>query len=243
MSPATIVETILAIVIGLVVLAAAIWSLRKVAALLPMGRRRRARLVRLLPLLEVALAVATILAIAAFILAAQPTALTAVVVALAAVLLGASWFAVRDSVTGAVLRAEDAYQVGQWLRVDAVDGRVRTVGARTIELEREDGTRVRIPYTRLAAALLIRAGGTEDPSGHTFTVDLPPALAPVRILPVIRSAARNCFFVSATRDPEVHVSSSADGHRYDVTVFTLDRTFLPEIESAVRERIAEEGPT
>jgi small-conductance mechanosensitive channel len=243
MSATTIVETILAVVIGLVVLAAAIWSLRKVAALLPMGRRRRARFARLLPLLEVALALAAILAIAAFTLAAQPTALTVVVVALAAVLLGASWFAVRDAVTGAVLRVEDAYQVGQWLRVDAVDGRVRNVGARTLELEREDGTRVRIPYTRLAAALLIRAGGTEDPSGHTFTVELPPALAPVHILPVIRSAARNCFFVSATRDPEVHVISSADGHRYDVTVFTLDRTFLPEIESAVRERIAEEGPT
>lgn len=243
MSTTAILETALAVVIGLAGLATAIWALRRVATLLPMGRRRRARFVRFIPLLEVALAVAAILAIAAFILAAQPTALTLVVVALGAVLLGASWFAVRDAVTGAVLRAEDAYQVGQWLRVDAVDGRVRNVGARTLELERDDGTRVRIPYTRLAAALLIRAGGTEDPSGHTFTIELPPALAPVRILPVIRSAARNCFFVSATRDPEVHVTSGADGHRYDVTVFTLDRTFLPEIESAVRQRIVEEGQT
>jgi small-conductance mechanosensitive channel len=240
MSPAQILETVLALAVGLLVLAAAVWALRYLATLLPMGRRRRARFGRLVPLLEVVLAVAAILAIAAFILAARPTALGGVVVGLVAVLLGASWFAVRDVVTGAVLRAEDAYEPGQWLRVDHVDGRVRTVGARTLELEREDGTRVRIPYTRLAGALLVRAGGTEDPSGHTFTVELPPEMAPVHILPIIRSAARNCFFVSATRDPQIHVTSGPDGHRYDVTVFTLDRTFLPEVESAVRRRIAEE---
>lgn len=48
---------------------------------------------------------------------------------------------------------------------------------------------------------------------------------------------RNCFFVSATREPHVHVTSGPVGHRYEVTVFTMDRTFVPEIEAAVRPRL------
>jgi small-conductance mechanosensitive channel len=228
------------LVLGVVGLAlvAAIWVVRHAGALLP--ARRQARYRQMTPLLEVGIAAIAILAAAALLLDARPTALTAVFVALLALLLGAGWFAIRDLVTGAVLRAEEVYEPGQWIRVDAVEGRIRTMGTRTLEIEREDGTRVRIPYTRIAGAQLIRAGRTEDPSGHTFAVELPPHMGPVRILPVIRAAALNCFFVSATREPQIHVTSGPAGHRYDVTVFTLDRAFLPEVEAAVRRRIDQE---
>jgi small-conductance mechanosensitive channel len=241
MNPAVVLEIAFVVsVVGLTLLVA-MWALRRAGALLP--PRHRSRYCRFTPLLGVGLASAAILTVAALLLDASPTAVTAASVALLALLLGATWFAMRDLVTGAVLRAEEAFEPGHWIRVHDVDGRIREVGVRTLEIEREDGTRVRIPYTALAAAHVIRAARTEDPTGHTFTVELPPELAPVRILPVIRSAARNCFFVSATRDPQVHVTSGATGHRYDVTVFTLDRTFLPEVEAAVRRRIEQERVT
>ncbi|HUG40590.1 MAG TPA: mechanosensitive ion channel domain-containing protein [Longimicrobiales bacterium] len=235
MNPAAVLEIALVVAVVGAALFAAVWTLRRAGALLPLRRRGRYR--RLVPLLELGLAAAAILTAAALLLDSRPTALAAVSVALLALVLGAAWFAIRDLVTGAVLRAEEVYEPGQWIRVDDVDGRIREVGARTLEIEREDGTRVRIPYTGIAGAHLVRAARTEDPTGHTFTVALPPGLGPVRMLPVIRAAARNCFFVSATRDPQVHVTSGPAGHRYDITVFTLDRTFLPEVESAVRRRI------
>jgi small-conductance mechanosensitive channel len=237
-SPIVAFEVVLVVALATAVLLAAIWVLRRAGALLP--PRRRARYRRALPILEIAFGATAILVTATVLLDARPTTLTGVVVAVTALLLGAGWFAIRDLIAGAVLRAEDAYEPGQWIRVDATDGRIRDVGLRTLEIEREDGTRVRIPYTRIAAMPLIRAGRAEDPSGHTFTIELPVELGPIRMLPVIRAAARNCFFVSATREPQVHVTSGPAGHRYDVTVFTLDRTFVPEVEAAVRKRVDRE---
>ena len=238
MTPTPLLEIAIVLAVAAATLIAIVWVLRRVGALLPL--RRRSAYHRLVPLLEVGLAAIAILAAAVVLLGARANALTAVSVVLLALLLGAAWFAIRDLVTGAVLRAEEVYEAGQWIRVDDVDGRIRSVGARTLEIEREDGTRIRIPYTSIARARLVRAPRTEDPTGHTFSVELPPRLGPVRMLPVIRAAARNCFFVSATRDPQIHVTSGPAGHRYDVTVFTLDRTFLPEVEAAVRRRIERE---
>lgn len=238
MTAAAAFEIALVLAVVGVALAAALWALRRAGALLSPRRRRPYR--RLMPVLEVAVGTAAILTAAVLLLDARPAAFTAVFVAVLALLIAAAWFAIRDFVTGVVLRAEETYEPGEWIRVDDVDGRIRKVGAHSVEIEREDGTRVRIPYTGIAAAKLIRAARSEDPTGHTFTVELPPDLAPVRMLPVIRAAARNCFFVSATRDPQVHVKSGPDGHRYDVTIFTLDRAFLPEVEAAVRRRIAQE---
>lgn len=235
MTATTVLEIFLVVTVVGAALAGAVWALRRAGAILPTRHRTRYR--RLVPLLEVGLGAAAILTAAALLLDSRPTALTAVAVAVLVLLIGAAWFAIRDLVTGAVLRAEEAFETGQRIRVDDVDGRIRDVGARTLEIEREDGTRVRIPYTGMAAAHLVRVARTEDPTGHTFTVQMPPEMGPARMVPLIRAAARNCFFVSATRDPQVHVASGPDGHRYDITVFTLDRSFLPEVEAAVRTRI------
>lgn len=237
MTPRAVLEMVLIIAVVGVALAAALWAVRRAGAFLPLRRSRRLRFGRLVPLLEVGLAAAAVVAVAALILEARPAAFAVVAGAVAALLVAAAWFAVRDVVAGALLRAEDAYEPGQWIRVGDVEGRIRNVGTRTVDIEREDGARVRIPYTRLAGAPLIRAGRTEDASSHTFTVELPADRPPVRVLPAIRAAARNCFFVSATREPHIHVTTGAEAHRYEVTVFTLDRIFVPDIEAAVRRSL------
>jgi small-conductance mechanosensitive channel len=234
MTVLTALEFLLAVVgMGLVVLAT-VWMLRRASTLL--AGRRRAGYRRVLPLVEVIL-VAGALIVVAGLLGAQPGEFAAVVVAVVALLVGTSWFALRDVVAGAVLRTEDAFETGQWIRAEGVEGRIREVGVRTLEVEREDGTRVRLPYSRVASSPLVRAGRAEDPAGHTFSITLPLELGPARMTPVIRAAARNSFYVSATRPPQVHATSGPDGHRYDVTVFTLDRAFLPEVEGTVRRRV------
>lgn len=35
------------------------------------------------------------------------------------------------------------------------------------------------------------------------------------------------------RTGHIHVTTGSDAHRYEVTVFTLDRIFVPDIEAAV----------
>lgn len=236
MSLIAIIEAVAAIAVASAILVAAVWTLRRAGAFLP-RRHRRARFARIVPLLEVGLVAVAIMAVGAVLLDTRPDAFTLLLAALAAVLVGASWFAVRDVIAGAVLRAEDPYEPGQWVRVDDVEGRIRSVGVRTIELDRDDGATVRIPYARITSAFLVRAGRSEESGSHTFALELPPELPPIRALPIIRAAARNCFFVSATREPYVHVTSGPVGHRYEVTVFTMDRTFVPEIEAAVRRRL------
>jgi small-conductance mechanosensitive channel len=237
MSVLAALEFLVAVAGVAAVVLAGIWALRRGSSL--MGGRRRTKYQRALPLVEVILVAGAVVVVAGLI-GVGPATFTAVFVVVLALLVGAGWFALRDAVAGAVLRTEDAFEAGQWIRAGDVEGRVREVGIRAIDVEREDGTRVRIPYSSMARAPLVRAGRAEDPTGHTFSVALPRELGPVRMIPVIRAAARNCFYVSATRPPQIHVTSGADGHRYDVTVFTLDRTFLPEVEAAVRRRIEAE---
>lgn len=217
------------------VVAALSWILRRGIALLPL--RRQATLERARPALEVLLAVLALAWIASVVFAVQPRALLAGLAALLAILVAAGWFAVRDVISGAVLRAENVYEVGQWLRVAGMEGRIRQIGVRSIEIESDDGSRTRLPYSQLVRAPLARSGRGEGTKAHTFTVTVPPSMPAAGVVAELRAATLSSFFASATRDPQIRHLPDSDGRTFELTVYAPDATFLPEVEAAVRRRL------
>jgi small-conductance mechanosensitive channel len=231
-----------AIVLGAGALAAAaIWLLRRAAALLPADRSRRRSLRRALPLAEVAIVLAALAWIAVLAAGAQPGLATGALLGVIAVALAAAWFAIRDLVAGAVLRAENLFETGEWVRSGALEGRVERVGTRSLDIEAEDGSRVRIPWSVLAAAPLARAVRADAVHSHRFTVQLDGDVPPLAAAERIRRAALESHYASATREPHVRHRTDVQEHDagpvFEVTVYSPERRFFPEIEREVRERL------
>jgi hypothetical protein len=117
---------------------------------------------------------------------------------------------VRDVVSGAILRAEEAFETG-------------------------DGRRVRVPWRAVAAGPVERTGRAEPVAARTLTVELGARGSAADDRARLRAAALASFCASPVREPVVRRLNERDGRRaFEVTVYATDAVFLPEIERAVR---------
>lgn len=232
--------------VGAAVLVLVFWLARRGVALVPLSRARRRALSRLFPPLGLGIVAAGLGWIALTAVDGRPLLAGALLATLVAALVGGGWFALQDAIAGVVLRAEAGYEPGEWIQAGGVEGRIQRVGLRSLELETEAGQHVRVPYSRIAGGLQARTGSDGVGGAHTFTLVVPRDRATLEAAAEIRLAALNCFFASATREPHIRLNDEgaagdASGVAFEVTVYSPDRSFLPEIERVVRRRFERQG--
>lgn len=148
----------------------------------------------------------------------------------------ASWFAIRDVVGGAILRAEDLYSVGEWLRVGDAAGRVHSVGARSLELELRDGKRLRVPYSLMAASPIAKSEPFGTATAHSFTISAPRSVMVSELKSHIERAALLSMWASTVRIPRVETATASSEHvELEVTVYAIHPDYDLAVENCVRE--------
>lgn len=145
--------------------------------------------------------------------------------------LAGGWRTFRDYLSGVVLRSEGSWRVGDRVRVGEVEGVVLRLGYRTVELQRQDGDIVFVPYANLSSDLLVRRHAEGDVVRHTFTVPCPDHLGSAQLVHRVREAALMHHWSSPGHDPGVQVAP--DGS-LRVTIHALSEERVPQVEAAVR---------
>ncbi len=225
-----------AVVGGLLVVGA--WVYRTLLAFLPMARARREALHRASPVLGTAAGLFYALYVTRTLLESYegyedyvPMALAVIVAAFVL----ASWFAIRDVINGMFLKAGRIATEGDHVRVGDVQGRVETMGLRTMTIETSAGDEAILPYSSIARDSIMRTPVTENSALHTFRLDLPRGLTLADAKARIRHAALRSHWSSLTRDPEIAL---AENNTLEVSIYALDADHGPDIEMAVRESVA-----
>jgi small-conductance mechanosensitive channel len=198
----------------------------------------RARLDRILPVAE--MVVGLVFLLWAFSLFAdEESGLTwwmAGAVALG--LLVAGWFAIRDVVSGIVLRSENSFKPGQWIQTEQAEGFVMNLGYRTMEIETETGLQIKLPYSQLTRRVLATADRTKTAYAHTFFLELPDTSSVAELTSLMRVAALTAFWSSPQRDPYIHYVEQKEGaHRFEVTVFSMNEAYTTDLERSVRRQV------
>ena len=137
-----------------------VWGLLRAARfaidVVPLAPPRREQLRRAHPLLSGAAAVFYLLLSAAFFFDKYPAHFPIAVAVILGVSIAASWFALRDVVSGIFLKAGRVCRVGDYVRIGEVQGRVERMGQRVLVVETARGEEAIIPYSRVARAELLR---------------------------------------------------------------------------------------
>jgi len=148
-----------------------------------------------------------------------------------------SWFAIRDFINGVVIRSGLLIRVGDHIRIsDAVSGRLRRLGYRTLAIDTDDGKEAIIPYSLLSRQSIVRTPVVDGVCRHAFKVAVEPTIGVVDTISTIRTAALTHHWASLARDPVVEVSGDT---MCSVTVFALTNERSIEIEEAIRGALAE----
>ncbi len=200
----------------------------------PMSAHRRESAQRAVPVLEVLVWLLFLITAIAWLLQDFPLLRLGAIGVLALAFVGALWFWIRDYLSGLVLRGEGSLHLGSRLRVGTLDGVVREMGARSLELELAHGERVVMGYRVVREASIVRLQTSPLAGATTFAVDVPPGTS---LAAAHRAAAR-----AAMLQPWVPPASTPRTTRSEgglqVTVRTLGPGREAEVEAAVRAAVA-----
>lgn len=220
------------------VLAAVALLVRRVDRYLPSRRARRVTQRWIVPPIELLAAAAAIGWILGRLLEGR-SAWSGLAYTLA--VLAVAWTAraaAEDFVAGAILRMEGNIERGRRLDTTGVHGRVASLGFRSVEIEADDGSTVRVPWRTVARKpVRVGAGGSAVRS-HSFTITVPRTRPIERVLEEIPSAALLSPWASTTRPPEVQLQGETDtSYILEITAHALDARFAPQIEADIREKL------
>lgn len=153
------------------------------------------------------------------------------------IVVWASWFAIRDVVAGIILKAEDAYEVNQWIKVKEIEGRIKKLGYRSLYIEAEGGQTLRLPYGEIAGEQRILSDLRETSRSHAFSLEMPKTLSIEETAERLRRRLLNSPWSSPKRDPRVkYLGESGDFYRFEVVAYTLGEDFSRKVEDYVKQQ-------
>ncbi|MBX3271788.1 MAG: mechanosensitive ion channel [Sandaracinaceae bacterium] len=227
------------LLLGAALLYGALRLLRFAIDVVPLARERRETLRAAFPVVAAAAALGYLLLAAAWFFGPHPEHFPIAVAVIVGVALAASWFGVRDVVSGVLLAAGRLLEVGDHVRVGDVEGRVASKGLRAIVVETARGEEAVIPYGRLAREPVIRTAASERGARHVFEIELPVGARLAEVKRRAREAALTCHWSAIARAPEI---ADLGGGRLAVTVFAIDPDRVDAVESAVRAALPADAP-
>lgn len=158
---------------------------------------------------------------------------------LALLAVWASWFAIRDVIAGIILKAEDAYEINQRIKLPSVEGKIHRLGHRSLEIEIEGGQIVKIPYGKIAGEQRILSDPRETGRSYSFQVTAPKTLEPEQAAEQLRRAALDSPWSSVKKEPQVRfLGEQEGGYRFEVVAYPLGEAYSRKVEEYVRKRVA-----
>ena len=185
---------------------------------------------RLWPLLETGVWILASLAAVGFAFGVQKHLLLYTLLACVAVAGAVQFNALRDVAAGLIFAAERPFDVGDVVRVAGIEGQVRGLRLRFLELDTSDGRRVQIPYREVVGTTDVRSGGARVANAVRLDLDLPATVDPTRALDAARELAASSPWAVLAAPPRVQLESRGEGRN---VIAVEGYAFDAEVQSAL----------
>ncbi len=95
-------------------------------------------------------------------------------IAISLIFLGwLGWYAGRDYFAGIIWRSQDTYEVGQKLIINKINGRITKLGYLNLVLEKNDGTLIKVPYSKITGNIHYNKNENKLVSTYTYSIEVP----------------------------------------------------------------------
>lgn len=88
-------------------------------------------------------------------------------------LISLAWYIFRDFLAGVILRTENALEPGQMINSQDIRGQIRKIGYRSLELESQDGSIIKVPYSLLSKQVLGIDRALDKGQGQVMAIIIP----------------------------------------------------------------------
>ncbi len=225
---------VLFLCVGGAVLVGTLEILRRLLALVRFSRSRRELVDRSAPVVVGLVGVLYLLFALTYLFRDFPNYMPVVLTLVVGAVVAASWFAIKDLVSGVLLRAGGLCREGDHVRLESVEGVVREMGLRVMVVETKIGEEALVPYSAVARGSIVRASVGGEVAPHTFSLRVPEHVLMSEARSLIREAAWRSPWSSLGREPQVNLS---EDHHFEVTIFSISGERVSTVEMDVRESV------
>lgn len=153
------------------------------------------------------------------------------------VLVMFSWFVFRDVFAGAIFRAQNDLGKGDYIKIGAISGQVKSVHLTYLEITSDTGQTIKIPNARLNQDLISGMTTPEGMEEFTISLNVDKAFEKSEVEEKIRYEVANLPWCNYKNPPSIKFQKEdADSITYDVVVYTLNQQHLRVAERMLKEK-------
>lgn len=143
----------------------------------------------------------------------------------------------HDLAAGLALAIEGRHHIGDDVRIAESEGRIITLGLRSMVLRDRDGTETTVPYRRVGAAEVVRLNLARQDAPCEFEVAIPADLDLDACTRKLLEAAMLSPYAAPGRRPEVFaIADARGGVRLCVRAYVFDRAYEERYRGDVLSR-------
>ncbi len=130
-----------------------------------------------------------------------------VIISLAVVItLMFGWLVLRDWLLGAVVRSEHALEPGVFIKTGNYSGAISSLGFLSLEIQKEDGEKIKIPYSQVNRNMLAQNPDKGYGKSHRVSVRLPQHQGAQKIQQLLKAKILELPWVVASAKIEIELT-------------------------------------
>jgi hypothetical protein len=153
----------------------------------------------------------------------------------------AVWIGLRDFIAGAIFKTNRNLNLNDTIKIDKYNGKVIKFTSNKLVMETESGEIIYIPYASLFGKTIIKSHPAETILNYTFRFEIPQDADIQQTTERINTDIINLPWSSLKKEPQIKpIGETEFGFMLEVTVFSMERDYFPEIERIVKRRFVRE---
>ncbi|MBS4012701.1 MAG: mechanosensitive ion channel family protein [Bacteroidetes bacterium] len=158
--------------------------------------------------------------------------------------LAIGWYIVRDLISGMILKSENAFDTGQYLKTNFAEGMIKRIGYLSLMLETTNGETIKIPYSKLANQVLIRPQKESINKYSSISLEISDKYNHSEIKEKITRAINSTPWVIYSRNPEIIISSKNNNHLLiEIRFVTFSDEHTNNLKKHLKEFCTENFPS
>ena len=147
-----------------------------------------------------------------------------------------SWFLFSDILAGIVFKIKHNLKTGSHISAGGFTGKITSQRLTYLKLKTEEGSVLRIPYSKINHAVISEMTHTEALKEHAIQLEISTETSKSDAETLIREAILNTPWSNITEEPSIkHLSENDKNHTFEIMLFTTNLKHMKFIEMALEK--------
>ena len=161
-----------------------------------------------------------------------------VLVIVLVVLVWVSWFAIKDFIAGVILKFEAAFQEGEQIHIEDVEGIVKYLGYFSLEVQTEQGEKINIPYSTISGQIRRKVEDTELFKSYSFELDVAKNKSIPDVFEKLHLVSINAPWTSINKLSQFRLLKENDNfYSFKIVIYSLDSKYFQAIKNYIQANI------